>query len=267
MPTLGPITRGLLIAWVVLWVASFLVALADPALLRPLVLDPVALLAGDPAAWPGVLGYVLLHDPTHTLHLLFNALVFAMFAPEIERLWPRRRFVLLLGAAALAGALATVLLAAFGPSGFRASVMGGSGLVAAMIAATAAIYPDRRLNLLFFSCRLMSLFLVLVGLDLLFLIGTFAGKAGTTAHHVHLAGTATGWLWAGGFWRRGWSGGALLGRWSARRSARRAARAQAARAEEERELDRILAKISSHGIGALDDSERRFLEKRSRRKG
>lgn len=267
MPTLGPITRGLLIAWVVLWVASFLVALADPALLRPLVLDPAALLAGDLAAWPGALGYVLLHDPSRTLHLLFNALLFASFAPEVERLWPRRRFGLLLLVAALAGALVTVVFAALAPGGFAVPVIGGSGLVSAMIAATAAVYPDRRLNLILFSCRLMSFFLVLAGLDLLFLIGAFAGRPTMTAHQVHLAGFAVGWAWAGGFWRRGWSAGSLFGRWRARRDAQRADRAQRTRDGEEAELDRILAKISSHGLASLDAKERRFLEKRSRRKG
>ena len=47
MPALGPITRGILIAWVALWVASFLVNLANPALLSPLTLDPRALLDGQ----------------------------------------------------------------------------------------------------------------------------------------------------------------------------------------------------------------------------
>lgn len=267
MPALGPITRGILIAWVVLWVVSFLVQLAHSALLRPLVLDPGALLAGDVGAWPGALGYVFLHDPGRTLHLLFNALLFASFAPEVERLWPQRRFALLLGIAAFAGAVVTVLFAALAPRGFAVPVIGGSGLVSAMIAANAAVYPDRRLHLIFFSCRLMSFFLVLAGLDLLFLIGTFAGQPTMTAHQVHLAGFAVGWVWAGGSWRRGWGAATLLGRWQARRRARHAAREQQARDGDEAELDRILAKISSHGIASLDAKERRFLEKRSRRKG
>ncbi|MDA1260580.1 MAG: DUF1751 domain-containing protein, partial [Planctomycetota bacterium] len=58
----------------------------------------------------------------------------------------------------------------------------------------------------------------------------------------------------------------LLGRWGSSRREKRAARAQREFASGEQELDRILAKISSHGIGSLGESERRFLEKRSQRK-
>ena len=67
------------------------------------------------------------------------------------------------------------------------------------------------------------------------------------------------WLWGRRplFVRIGWKLGRRL---------RQAERESQAAVEEERELDRILAKISSHGIGSLAPSERRFLEKRSRRK-
>ncbi|MDA1260618.1 MAG: hypothetical protein O3A20_08335, partial [Planctomycetota bacterium] len=124
MPALGPITRGILIAWVALWVASFLVNLANPALLSPLTLDPRALLDGQLSAIPGLLGYVFLHDPSRTAHLFFNALLFFMFATDVEILWPRRRFVLFLGCAALAGAVATLLLAWLAPANFAFPVIG-----------------------------------------------------------------------------------------------------------------------------------------------
>lgn len=267
MATLGPITRGILVVWVALWIVSFLATLADPAALRLLWLDPRALLEGRLAAVPGVLGHALLHDPQHSLHLLLNGLIFALFAPEAERLWPRRRCLIFLGAAALAGAAATVLLAALAPSGFARPVIGGSGLVSAVIAVHAAVYPDRLLNLILFRCRLIRLFQVLLALDLLGLIATLAGRPDGIAHQVHLAGFASGWLWAGGSWRRGWDGKALLRRFAGRRRARRAAREERAQAGQERELDRILAKIGREGIGSLSEGERRFLEERSRRKG
>lgn len=267
MQSLGKLTRGLLIVWGVLWVASFLIALADDGALAPLRLDPAALLAGRPAALPGVLGYVLLHDPRGVLHLLVNALLFHAFAPEIERLWPGRKFAIFLATAALAGAGCTLLLAALLPSAFAVPVIGGSGLVAAVIAAQAAVYPDRIVQLIVFQCRMRSFMLGLLLLDLLGLIASLAGRPSLVAYPVHLAGFASGWLWAGGFWRLGWDPAASWRRLGARRRARRATREQRERAAEERELDRILAKIGSHGIGSLEESERAFLERRSRRKG
>lgn len=266
MPSLGPITRGILIAWAAVWIASFLVTLSAPAELAWAWLDPAAILAGRPGALPGALGYVLVHDPTRTLHLLLNALMFAFFAPEVERLWPGRRFLLFLLAAALAGAAAAVGLAALLPRAMSAPVIGGSGLVAATLAASAAVYPGRRVSLILFSCRLSSLVLVLVLLDALFLVGALAGRPSTTANQVHLAGYAAGWLWAGGAWRRGWSPAAWAEKFAARRALRRREKQERLRAAEDLELDRILAKIGSRGIGSLDDAERLFLEKRSRRK-
>lgn len=267
MPAFGPITRGLLIAWIVLWVTDFLLGLKTPEPFAYLVLEPAALLHGELRFLPGVLGYALLHSTGDVLHLLFNALLFAAFAPEIERIWPGMRFVRFLLLTTAIGAGVTLLLALLMPAAFAYPVVGGSGLVFAVLAASAAMYGDRRINLLFFSCRLIHFFVALLALDVLWLIGTLAGRDSGVAHQVHLVGALTGWTAVGGFWRRGWSTGTPLASFRSRLRSRREARQTRLRAQTERELDRILAKISSHGLPSLSASERRFLAKRARRKG
>lgn len=265
MQPLGPVTRAVLATWVALWVIGFLSALAGPGIAAWLALDSAAILDGRLAALPTVLSYALVHDPYGILHVLLNGLMFFWWAPEVEILWRRGRMVNFLLIAALAGAGANLLLSALAPAAFGAPVLGGSGLVSAVLAAHAAVYPGRVLNLLVLRCRLITFFLVLVALDLLWLIADLAGRADGVAQEVHLAGALTGWLWAGGFWRRGVDhrlGGGLAAKWRAWREGRR----QRREAGEEAELDRILAKIGREGIGALTPAERAFLDRRSKRR-
>lgn len=257
-------TRAVLATWVALWVIGFLSALAGPGIALWLALDSAALLEGRLAALPTVLTYAFVHDPYGILHVLLNGLMFYWWAPEVEVLWRRGRMVQFLLIAALAGAGLNLLLAWLAPASFDAAVLGGSGLVFAVLAAHAAVYPDRVLNLLVLRCRLISFFVVLCALDLLWLIADLAGRVDQVAQEVHLAGALTGWLWAGGFWRRGVDhrlGGGLAAKWRNWRTGRR----QRREAGEEAELDRILAKIGREGIGALTTAERAFLDRRSKR--
>jgi membrane associated rhomboid family serine protease len=260
------VTRAVLVTWVALWVAGFLSALAGgPGISLRLALDAPAILHGDLGALFTVLSYAWVHDPNGILHLLINGLMFYWWAPEVETLWRRGRMVTFLLLATLAGAGVNLLLTWLLPGSFNSRVLGGSGLVSAVLAAHAAIYPGRILNLLVLRCRLISFFLVLCALDLLWLIADMAGRIDGVAQEVHLAGALTGWIWAGGFWRHGIKpgfGGGMARRWQNWRTARR----QRQEAGEEAELDRILAKIGREGLNALNAEERAFLERRSKRR-
>jgi len=266
MQSYAPNTRRLLIIWGILWLLSFFTALGSGfGLAGWLELDPMAILHGNPTAVPGLLGYALVHDPYGILHVAANAWMFYLFAPEVERLYRGRRFLYLLLASAAAGAVITVLLAATGIHAFSAAVVGGSGLVSTVLAVSAAIYPDRRYNLILIQPRLLSIFLVLVGLDLLGFFGQLAGRDNGVATQVHLAGALLGWLWADGFRRFGWSWQTPFRRWWEKRHARQQQRQAGQESTEQEELDRILAKISREGMPSLTAKERSFLEHRSRK--
>ena len=261
---LTPLVKRILIAWAALWVLGFLTGLGGDGsggLNYWLRFDPVGLSDFNFTSLPGVVGYTLLHDRTNILHLLFNCYIFALFAPDIEALFPGKRFMLLLLKAALAGAGATLVLYWIMPGVFGNPVIGGSGLVSAVFAASAAMYPRRLLNLILIRVQLLHVFLVISGLDLLYLIGNMFGQFDGVARAVHLAGALTGWLAVGGFQRFDgpWK------KWMHKAASRKADQTQRREQNDEAELDRILAKISSEGLPSLTQAERSFLEKRSKR--
>jgi membrane associated rhomboid family serine protease len=268
MPSLTPLIKRLLILWGVLWLASFITATNGRGGVSDiLALYPIGSDFFDFEAWRviGVVSYAFVHDAGSILHVAINAYLMAVFGPEVEVLYPGKRFLKFLLVATLAGAAAHSLLSLM-DSGIP-PVVGGSGLVSAVIAVNAAVYPGRILNLIILRCRMITFFLVLMGLDLLRTIA-FLKNEGTqgVAFDVHLAGAFAGWMWAGGFERFD----NPYARWVERRRRQAASSKQQRARQAEVELDRILAKIGKDGMPSLTAAERRFLEKRSadrKRKG
>ncbi len=263
MPSAAPEVRRLLILWLGCWVAYSLSGLMGGGGLEPLfLLDYGALFSGQLQYLPGLVGYALGHEAFPGLwHLAINALLLWIFGQEAEALYRGRRFWKLVGAAVAAGAGVHLVLHLVVGGPFAIPVIGGSGIVSAVIAVNAAVYPDRMLS--FFGLirfRMMTLFLVYLLLDLMGFAFALAGQTDGVAVDVHLAGAALGWWWAGGFQR----GFGPLTRWRERRAAARQQRRRQQAAGEEAELDRILAKISAEGLNSLNAKERQFLERRSR---
>lgn len=263
MPRLTPLVRNLLLAWAGVWLLNFLLrgAGSQGPLNNFLDLDP-ALLGGDWRQLPGLIGYTFAHDGLSLWHLLFNAYLLAVFGPEVEILYPRFQFGKLFLVTTLVGAAAHLLLSLMVPG--LAPAIGGSGFVTAVIAVNAAVYPNRILNLIFIRLRMITFFLILVGLDLLVCISTAKGEMSGKAFEIHLAGALVGWFWADGFGRMGiqtpWQA------WGQRRRQNKNQRQQQQSRDEEAELDRILAKISREGLPSLTPKERRFLDRRSKQK-
>lgn len=257
---LTPIVRIVLILWASFWVLDFLLSLGDRSLLEVFSLAPFAMQQGDFSSVIGILAYPLLHPTQALLPLLLSCWLFAVFGPEVERLLPGRRFLFLLLRTTLVGAGLTLLLAWGWPQSFGARVVTGAGWVGAMIAASAAMYPDRRISLIVIQVRLLPLFLVLCGLDLLGFLAQWAGKDPYGGSAIHLSGALVGWMSVGGFqrFRMPWSG--LQERQAARKAA---ARKEQDQAQDER-LDAILAKISREGMQSLSNAEKRFLLRRSK---
>ncbi len=266
MPSLTPTVRNILILWVGLWLISYVAWIGEVPLTEYLSFNPAALARFEFRGFLGLVTYGFVHERGF-LHLLFNAWMFALFAPEAERLLGLIRFRKMLLLALFFGAMVHFLLGFFWLP-FASIVLGGSGMVMAVLALNAAATPRLTLRLLVIDVPLHLLFLVLVGMDALQFIATLAGKQISVAADVHLVGAAIGYF----TWK--FSGATSFGRshkkglWDSLAQylsfwARQARPRDSAK--DEAELDRILDKIHEHGMPSLSAKERRFLQRRSKR--
>ena len=208
------------------------------------------------------------------IHLLLNCWAIYVFGREMEDTLGPKRF---LGLYFLSGVLGGLVQALFGlllGGWFAVPVVGASAGAFGLVAAFAALYPERPFTLLLFfilPVTMRAKFLLLFeGLAALFGI---VFQSGNVAHAAHLGGLLTGivfvryapyWQWPR-FPRR------------QRQPVRRVARVPSSKgafwgrskeADEElpadeflrKEVDPILDKISAHGIQSLTEKERRILE-------
>ncbi len=186
-----PVVGATLAVLLLVWIASAIAVRFVPGgaeLYDALSLRPDAVLAGQ-KLW-GVLTSALLHSLSDTDHLLFNGLIFYFFAPDLEQLWGRARFVLFMLLTALGASAFVVGAVAVGLSD-TTSVVGFSGVVMGVTTAWGLTYPDREMFLLFF--RLRGIHLVYVTIAMQILTGLSFSAVSASAH---FGGMAAGALFA-----------------------------------------------------------------------
>lgn len=189
--------------------------------------------------------HALLHQPHSIMHLVFNMLFLWFLGPDVAARTGLRRFMLLyLGGAAACALAFTVAGYASGVTGIPA--IGASGAIFAVSVVAAFYFPGRRF-----------LFMLVVPVPLWVLVGLYVG----IDLYYPVAGLRP-WMDSAGH-----LGGALFGllfftlnldlpafRNPFRKSVPTAS-----------EVDRILGKISSGGIGSLNEREREILKRASER--
>jgi len=126
-------------------------------------------------------------------HLALNMFVLWMFGRDLENLWGTRRF---LGYYLLTGVGAGLCSLPF-IWGRPSFLVGASGAIFGLLAAYGTIFPERTLTLLLFfilpiRLKAKHLVLLLIGLELLFLLGSGGGEG--IAHFAHLGGALIGWI-------------------------------------------------------------------------
>jgi membrane associated rhomboid family serine protease len=222
--------------------------------------------------------YLFVH--ANVLHLAFNLIALYFFGPPVEaRLGPRRflGFYLAcgLGAAALAGLLSQVVPLHL--------LVGASGAVLGVAVAFAWYWPDAPV-LVFpfpepFAAKWLVTFTIAVSL-VLALLGASTGIGSGVSHLAHLGGIATALIilkaqdWRSAHHERQLrhtpvpdavvSSATLSARASAPRPSPEL-RPPAADDRRQREIDRVLDKISATGLNSLTPAERKFLAEASRR--
>lgn len=226
-------------------------------------------------------------------HLLGNLLVLYFFGPRLEDTWGGRAFLRFYLVTVVAGALASFLLFAVAPAGL---IIGASAGTLGLLTAYGVLWPDEEVHVWgIFPVRVKWLVIIIAALNLWTAVG---GVSSGVAVLAHLGGMVTAFAWLKSPWApRGWgnlpkphassrgparSAGNAIVSWMGGRKPSSPARpaapvgaprqpppsARSRQAEREllEDVDRILDKISEHGIASLTAEERKRLDEVSRQR-
>ncbi len=226
----------------------------------------------QPWMWWQFLTYGFAHDIADISHLLFNMIVLYVFGRDVERRLGRMEFLrFYLIAVVVGGIVGAVTHRLMGGTG---GTIGASGAVMATTVLFACFFPNRELLLmLILPVKAWVLAVIIVLADMAGAFGFLWGSesASNTAFTVHLAGA----FLALAYYFMGWNFRRLdflaigdLPQRLRQRSRRMRLKIHDPDRKIEREAeeaDRILAKIHQHGESSLTASERKTLERYSRR--
>jgi membrane associated rhomboid family serine protease len=248
------------------WVMRLLLANGAMFLLQMTIAGLVEQLAFVPALalqrpWT-IVTYMFLHGGF--AHILFNMLSLFFFGPRVESRLGSRRFITMYLVSGIVGALLSLL---FSPN---AAIIGASGAVYGVMLCFAYYWP--RDQILIWGVLPVEARVMVIAMTVISLFAARSG-AGGIAHFAHLGGFLGGWLALKWFERRPelkkWQAKArpVVPKESSESSLARWRRIRRDNLHEvnQAELDRILDKISAHGIQSLTPSDREFLERFSSR--
>ena len=255
---LTPVVKRLLIANIVIFILTSIF----PSAAAYLSFQPARIVVQP---W-GVLTYMFVH--ANFWHLFFNLLALFFFGPPIEERWGSREFTKYYLICGLGGAALSFLFA------FYAGVVGASAAVYGVMLAFAMLWPDAPIYIWgIFPIKAKWL---IIGLAALSLFSAVGGSADGVAHFAHLGGIAAGFLYIKIDATTGGPMQKLQKLVSKRRLKVIPGQGQTVKKEEPRgrrrredevldEVDRVLDKISTHGMSSLSAEERRLLDEVSKR--
>ena len=204
------------------------------------------------------------------LHLFFNMLGLFFFGPPVEERLGSREFIKYYIICGLIGG--AVLAFFFAP---HAMLIGASGAVYAVMLAFAYFWPDMPIYIWgIFPVKAKWLVIIFAAMSLTFMINPGGSN---TAHWAHVGGFAVGFIYL----KFGSAFGAPMEKLQRFTSSRRRklkvipGQAQSLKRDEPRrrraeeevldEVDKVLDKISTHGMASLTPEERKLLDEVSRR--
>jgi membrane associated rhomboid family serine protease len=200
-------------------------------------------------------------------HVFFNMLMLFFFGGPVESHWGSRQFIKYYLACGILGGAAFAFL-----FGFNQHLLGASAAVFGVMLAFAMLWPDAPIYV-FGIFPVKAKWLVGFAAAVAFLL-TIRPDGSRTAHWAHLGGFIVGYLYIKLDSATGNPMQKLQRMVSKRRmkvipgqSTKREEPRARRRQEEEMqdELDRVLDKISTHGMASLTAEERRVLEEVSKR--
>lgn len=217
------------------------------------------------------LTYMFFHGDV--LHLLFNMIGLYIFGTEFERAFGTRRFIRFYATCGLIGGLAYLVLPVLRPMTAGVPLVGASGAIYGLLMAAVIFFPHIQVIVIIFPMPIRVFALIVAGILLFQLIrpGQVQNVGGEICH-VAGAVTAVVLFWAWGMLpgtRRAVEGDAevlpFVGKWRRKWQEGAWERRQRKIAADDTEVDRILAKVHDQGIQSLSRSERKTLERATRR--
>lgn len=218
----------------------------------------------QPWMWWQFLTYGFAHSERNVLHLGLNMLVLYFFGNTVERSLGRREFLWFYLVSIVIGGIIFSLRGLLMGDPPQANAVGASGGVQAVTILFAFMNPNATILLFFFLPT--KAWIAAVGFAVINVLGALSGRGGT-AYDIHLAGMAFAAIY---FTQKihfeSLLGGADWTSWTKRKPKLRLHDPDKRHDKEEAEADRILEKIHRDGESSLTRSERKFMEKYSRRK-
>ena len=234
----------------------FFVSSASPLVMTELKFVPALILSRP---WT-LITYMFLH--IGFTHIFFNMLSLFFFGPRLEIELGGQRFLLLYFVSGVMGALLSFVFSPF------ASIVGASGAVFGVMLGYAYFWP--RTPIYVWGILPVEARWLIVGMTVLSIYGGMGVTSGGVAHFAHLGGFLGGYLYLKLFYKTSLAPTYQVSseypgvrpedveRWS------KISR-ENLHAVNREELDRILYKINTTGIGSLTLTERAFLERFSAR--
>lgn len=214
-----------------------------------------------------VLTYQFLHGGF--MHIIFNMIGLYFFGPMLEQWWGSRRFLAFYLLCGLGGVVPYTVLGLLLPSVFAPGasseavrglgLIGASGAIYGILIGCAVLFPRQEVRLLFPPIPMKMRTLAMVFL-VIAVLSVLAGTPNAGGELAHLGGALFGFLlikkpgtlnFADRFSPQAIQDGYTKGRYERKLKEQQSHQA---------EVDRILAKVSEHGIQSLSKKEKKILQ-------
>lgn len=249
LPKLTPLVASL----IVVNLALFLLKVLPGASLYVLTIEWGALeLTGNhwltqPWRW---VTYQYLH--ANGMHVFFNLIALFFFLPTLEGIWGWKKAWGFYTLGGIAGGILYVIMASVWGQQIGV-IIGASGSVLAALGAVALLFPSRVIVLLFFPVPI-RMAAALIGA--LFVLKAVADRDLSDA--CHLGGLAFGFF-------APWFGGPIVAKYRQKYRRMKIQREAEYEAREQEQIDRILEKVSHHGMQSLTNHEKKVLQRATER--
>lgn len=248
LPPITPVVKWLLIINLSIFVVSFLI--------KPLGIFLDDWFSVSTRSVPQslqlwrVISYQFLHSTTEISHILMNMLMLYFFGPTLEAMWSSKKFIKFYLICGAMGGFVYPILYYIGFPGVSSGVLvGASGAIFGLIAATVALFPHGKIYLMGVFPLPMIVFAAMMVMVSMF--GLLSGdNAGGEA--AHLAGMAAGAIYV--LWQP----------WVEKTREKRNNGRWKKKITQERDLyvsvDQILDKVHRSGMASLTRNEKQILK-------